>query len=313
MNGQELPPFHAEAPVAETATQEVQAELLRTETSEKLHLLRDTLYEQRRPDVMSYTFSFYGEALDNDSVYIPDAVHRLASDYGELDSIEVQCSYLADSGGTSFDIYFEFYNDDEESDSVCLHVERPYNYKPHVNSVDRVYPDRDEEFIERNVLEKVAAVPPRELSRCLTSLIYNSPNTTPSVLDAFDWSAKDFDKTTDHFKDVANYYSGNHEYILTDSLGGPAGSLSYETVKGDVTDVRLYRVDKLEIDWSPGGNLGYVEKAIITTLEAGGNVYSYEYNVIDDDDYSNDIEINYSAEHGFIDEQIALLNPLPLN
>ena len=311
MSGLELPKFNKSTPVTESKTIADYESLRRSELTEKLLLLKEILDARHQADVMSHTFHFYGDTLEN--TFIPDAVHTLNTAYGPLDAIEVECDYLDGSGGMSFTVYFEFYNEDTGA-MTKLKVDRPYNYEPHSKDYDEVFSVNSS---EQTQLEGISAVTQRDLNRCLASLVYNNSEVKINALDAFNWSAGDYNKITADFTEVAYDYSSNHEYIFSNSEGGPAGSLSFQKAGDLIVDMQLYRATEQVIDISPHGNLGYHEKAIEVSCnpQDASELVFYEYNQIDDKIISNVLTAtpaDYQATFDFIDEQIAKSHPLPL-
>lgn len=311
MNGQELPPFYVDAPVAEPATPEVQSGLLKKETVQKMHLLRDVLINHRMPDVATHCFSFHGERLEDDSIFMPEIIHKLEVEYGALDSIDVQLYYLHGSGGVTYDVTFEFYEEDS-GESTYLLASRPYNYQANDNNTDEIYQDDEE-----TIIAKIEAIQMRDLTRCLTSLLYSSPTIPTSALDAFDWNKNDYMDSVNRFKKTAKTTSSNEEYIFSDDLGGPSGSLSFEVVDGKVTDTRIYRLKEQEVDMSPEGNFGYVERAFELSVDYEDETLCCEYIIIDENKPAAKMlledDIDYRATVEFLDAQLAPLDSLPLN
>lgn len=276
----------------------------------KVRELSDLLEAARLPDVMNYSFTFHGETLDG--MYIPEDVHKLIKQYGLIDEVTVECSYM-EGTGTSFYIQFEMYDENTE-ESHFLDIERAYNYAQGAQDYDYVYTYDHSDA--KTMANNIRPITPRDLNRCLASLICNDAEMNASALDAHNWRASDYEHLIAHLVDAASYHSSSHEYLLTDEASGTAGTYSYEEVNGEIVEFNLYRITVYNVDVSPMGNPGYYKKAIEASIsEHDGKTEAYfrEHTYMDDR-YSGKTltpsDADYRSAYDFIDIQSAQLRAL---
>lgn len=301
MRGAERPQFEdnniPEAPATTPEHHETPADAL---LKQKIVELKDTLKQTRDVDVMSHSLTFNGDKIAG--VYIPDGIHSLIRQYGPINGIIVNCSYLSGTE-TSLEILFEF-SDELEDESSYLSIQRPYNYTSGAGDYDYVYNDR---FDEESPVSSIRPLSWKELNRCLASLIINNPDSTVSTFDAHDWRTESYENLTKNLGDAASYSSSVHEYLLTDSEGGPAGSFNEEEVGGPTVETRLYRIVNQNVDVSSEGNPSYYEKAIETSVDKRGEMIFCEHAYFDER-YATSmlmpIELDYQATYDFIDRQV---------
>ena len=300
MRGAERPQFDdnhtPEAPATAPEYLETPADTL---LKQKITDFKDTLERTRDVDVMSHSLTFKDEQLAG--MYIPDGVHSLVRQYGQINGIIVDSSYLKGTE-TSLEILFEF-SDDLEEESSYLSIRRPYNYTPRADGYDYVYDDR---FDEESPINSIRPLSWKELNRCLASLIINNPDSTVSTFDAHDWYTESYENLTKILGNAASYSSSVHEYLLTDSEGGPAGSLNEERVSGKTVETRVYRIVEQNIDVNSEGTPSYYEKAIETSVDKRGEMIFCEHAYFDERYATNmlmPIELDYQATYDFIDRQ----------
>ena len=313
MSTGEAPSFDSDIPATGTTTPEIQQHPLDIELIEKLLLLKETLDSHKQADAISYSFKFYGDNLE--CVYLPDTVHELTQQYGQIDSVEVACNYLEAAGGTSVVVVFGMY-DEASNDTTFLKLDRPYNYTPHKLNSDQLYrDDPDEEALSKGV----HPINERDLNRCLASLVYGNPDINIAAFDTFSWVDSNFTKLVDDLKETANDYLGEHEFIFTDSEGGPAGVFGYQDQDGVIIDIEIYRVLLQHVDISPAGNPGYYEKSVGVSVDLDDPAHPpifREHRYVDEGRTLKAIEredFDYYTAFDFIDQQIAASDPLPLN
>lgn len=307
MSGAEIPQFDSNFDPSAVMPENLESpanKLLRDTVRDFSNMLEAT----RQPDVMNYAFTFLGHRLSE--LYLPKSIHTLIKKYGPIDEITIECSYLKDTG-TTFEIQFEFC-DELDSNSSYLRIQRPYNYTPNEQEQDYdfVYCADEVDDEQEEIIDSIHPLTKQELNRCLASIIEGDPETTTSALDAYNWVTGDYEHLVAGLMDTASYHSSNHEYILKDADGGPAGSYSFEEVNGKIIQEHIYRIATQNIDVSSGGNLGYYEKAIETTIEATDSGYATFFweHVFKDDIYvSTKItpdKPDYNTLHEFIDLQV---------
>lgn len=305
MNASELPgfgakeqPIRSESPEAFLGTYEI-------DLIDKLNFLRLSLENDRSPDVMSYCFTFQDEELAD--MYLPEQVKQLEKRHGQLASAIVECSYLDNCGGSSFELRMKFCDNDKNT--AWLTVTRPYNHGSTSNYEDTVAVHHQNPVAQTELSYHLEAFTAQEFNRCLGSLVYNSPLISPSVFDQFDWHNDDYFIMTENFKHAAKKTWSNHEYLLTDNEGGYAGSLSYFKTGDDVSEIRLSRVANYEA-YVTGNGLTYNEKLVELSLPLSrlSEIELLEHSITENSSSTQicmPVESDYQTALAFIEDQLS--------
>ena len=315
MSGAEKPDFNTSPPEAENTTPENLMATYEVDLAEKLDFLMQTLDTDRQADVIVHTFNFRGPELPY-KMFIPPHIRKASKQYGELDSVDLECAFLKGSGGTTFSLQFEFCND--QNDITRIVVERPYNYNSiRTEHYDVALTTLANEDGKEDTVNTIRPFNANQFNRCLASLVYSGSNIKLSLFDSFDWHTEDFDTMTHNFAGVADYTASSYEYLLDDAQGGLAGSFSYEKFNDQLVNLRLYRLDSQYVD------VGYddirlFEDAVETSIAPINSYRSafYKHSWVRDQHTQNILEpteSDYKAMFDFVDQQVQLVDPTEID
>lgn len=311
MSGSEIPDFNTSPTEAETTTPENLLAAYEVDLADKLELFKQTLDSDRQADVILHTFNFRNAELPY-KIFVPPHIRKAAKQFGRLDSVDLECSFLKGSGGTTFSLQFEFC--DDQNDITRITVERPYNYNltqsEHQDIVSTTLEDENGRPIETDTIRPFNF---KQFNRCLASLVYSGPNIKLSLFDSFDWHNEDFDTMADNFMSVADYTTSSYEYLLDDEQGGLAGSFSYETFNDTMASLQLYRLDRQHIDAGPD-DIRLFEDAIETTIAPiNSHRMTFCKHSRVNEQYSQEMfnpnASDFVAMFDFIDKQIQAVEP----
>lgn len=312
MNGRELSDFNTGEHPSNSSNPNTFLGSYEVDLADKLNQFRLALENDRVADTMSHCFTFQSESLDD--VYLPDQVRQLEKRHGQLQSVIVECSYLKESSGSSFELRMEFC--DQNENSTWLTVVRPYSTPRDMCHHDTVSLIAKNQTMVGGRSYQIDAFTPQEFNRCLGSIVYNSPHISQSVFDSFDWHQDDYTIMTDNFSHVANSSWSGHEYLLSDSDGGYAGSLQYFKASGDVSEMRLSRIDHQHASVN-GNDLHYEEKTVELSLPlaSGSSIELFEHSSLDGSTSTQiclPVESDYRTAMEFINDQLNCIQSVSL-
>lgn len=313
MSGQELSNYSMGDKPTDFRSAETFLSAYEVDLADKLTLFRQNLENDRTADVISHCFTFQGDCLEN--IYLPKQVEQLTRRHGRLNKTVIECAFLDNCGGSSFEMRMEF-SDGDSQNSAWLTVARPYNYSSISSSEDVVIIQNKDNATQSVGEYKINAFTNQEFNRCLGSLVYSSPLIQQSVFDQFDWHKENYALMTENFKHVAEKTWSNHEYILTDDTGGYAGSLSYYHMGDDLSEIRLSRVTNLNASVY-GNSLRFEEKTVELSLPLakGSMIELFEHSFVDGASNTQlciPVESDYLMAIDFIKDQLKQIRSVPL-
>tara|TARA_B100001245_G_scaffold100561_1_gene73088 strand:+ start:3847 stop:4791 length:945 start_codon:yes stop_codon:yes gene_type:complete len=303
MGTPDRPNFNPNTSFVNIHAHELESPSYEAQLAAELDTLKRALESVRGADVMHHEFNFYSDLWNPSSIYIPDGVHELSEQYGPIESVDVHCQYLQNTG-ISVEIIISYC--DEYDVRTHLRIERPYNYSQQPGAVDQLYKDLPE---DEEPITTMHAMTDQQLNRFLASFIHHNPKVSLSTLDTFNWRNADFPTILDNLRAAAHSSISHYEYILTAPEGGPAGFLGYEKTNNIVTELAISHPTIQHIDVSSGGNIGFYERSVefcVDPNDLTDTLFS-QYTTIDDQTtvtYPESDEVDHASLSAFIEQQV---------
>ena len=267
MSGADIPEFSHDNP-ADSSRPDVFMGLYDIDLTDKMQQLKEALANDRRADFASYRFGFYDQDVLAE-VFLPPQIQSLVNRCGNLNSISVECTSPKDCDATSFEVCFDFKDEESEDGRITrLTVERPFDYQPDQDSFDVAtvrFVDDDEEETSEKTDSPVAYITPmsrKDFNCLLASLVYRSDNISIDAFASLNWHTESFEKTIENFNSVAEYSICNEEYILHNSTDGIAGVLRINYYDETITDIQLDRIVTHDITMDEQGNMDFKKQLI---------------------------------------------------